>query len=568
MPRSYRRKTNRGNWTDQQLIQAKDAVDRGISVNRAAKTFGIPRTTLADHVTGKVVKSKLGSRETVFTPQQEAELLQHLLDLESRFYGITKNDVRELAFELAEKNKIPHPFNKKKKMAGCEWMAGFLKRNPKLSFRKPEPTSAARARGFNKVSVNAFFDMYEAALRKKNFRPERIYNVDETAISTVPPNKKKIAALKGKKQVGIISSAERGETTTVVMSMSASGHYLPPFVIFPRTRMHDSLKHGAPSGTKFACNPSGYMTAEMFDTFFDHFLEHAHALESDPILLLVDGHSSHTKNLAVTEKARKHNVTILSLPPHCSNKLQPLDVAFMAPFKAYYSTAAEAYLRSNPGHVIGQYNIMQLMRSAFEKAATMSTAVNGFKKCGLWPCDRTVFDESSFAPSLVTDQELENTGMDSAPQEKDADTPMPAGAVTGSMNESVKSGESSFTVTPEEVLPLPKMTTARATKRKRRAEKAQDITSDDYRQSLIDAKATKDISSIKKGKRASSKGPQKRQKRQKLTNDLDDSLCDRCGNCFSDSSNGEGWIICVSCKNWIHTQCYDNSDLICIFCTE
>ena len=215
----------------------------------------------------------------------------------------------------------------------------------------------------------------------------------------VPPNKKKIAALKGKKQVGIISSAERGETTTVVMSMSASGHYLPPFVIFPRTRMHDGLKHGAPLGTKFACNPSGYMTAEMFDTYFDHFIDQAHASESDSILLLLDGHSSHTKNLAVTEKARKYNVTILSLPPHCSNKLQPLDVSFMAPFKAYYSNAAVVYLRSNPGHVIGQFNIMQLMKTAFEKAATMSTAVNGFKKCGLWPCDRTVFDESSFAPS-------------------------------------------------------------------------------------------------------------------------------------------------------------------------
>lgn len=384
----------------------------------------------------------------------------------------------------------------------------------------------------------------------------------------VPPNKKKIAALKGKKQVGIISSAERGETTTVVMSMSASGHYLPPFVIFPRTRMHDGLKHGAPSGTKFGCNPSGYMTAEMFNTYFDHFLEQAHASETDPILLLLDGHSSHTKNLAVTEKARKYNVTILSLPPHCSNKLQPLDVSFMAPFKTFYSNAAEVYLRSNPGHVIGQYNIMQLMKTAFEKAATMSTAVNGFKKCGLWPCDRTVFNESSFAPSLVTDQELENAELETISQEKGADTSTAPGPASGSMNESQKSSESSFTVPPDNVLPLPKMTTARATKRKRRAEKAEDITSDGYRQSLIDSKASKDISSIKKGKKAASKAPQKRQKRQKLSNDLEDSLCDRCGHSFSDSSNGAGWIICVSCKNWIHTLCYDNSDLICIFCSK
>lgn len=350
------------------------------------------------------------------------------------------------------------------------------------------------------------------------------------------------------------------------MSMSASGRYLPPFVVFPRTRMSDALKQGAPTGTKFACNPSGYMTVEMFDTFFDHFIEHAHASESDPVLLLVDGHSSHTKNLAVTTKARKNNVTILSLPPHCSNKLQPLDVSFMAPFKANYSNAADVFLRSNPGQVIGQYNTMQLMGTAFEKTATISTAVNGFKKCGLWPCDRTVFDENSFAPSLVTDQELPNATTEFTPasQENIADPSTASGAINESMDESQKSAESSFTIPPSSILPLPKMTGPRVTKRKRRVEKAEDITSDDYRQSLIDAKATKDIASIKKSKKAATK---RTSKRQKVDSALEDSLCDRCGDCFSNSCNGDGWIICTTCKKWIHNQCYEGSDLICFFCS-
>jgi hypothetical protein len=39
----------------------------------------------------------------------------------------------------------------------------------------------------------------------------------------------------------------------------------------------------------------------------------------------------------------------------------------------------------------------------FIPASSMSTAVNGFKKCGIWPFDLTVFTETEFASSLTTD---------------------------------------------------------------------------------------------------------------------------------------------------------------------
>ncbi|XP_055641843.1 uncharacterized protein LOC129778764 [Toxorhynchites rutilus septentrionalis] len=273
MPTNYKRKSNRQSWTAQQLEQAIKAVKSGSPVKTAARTYAIPRSTLIRHLTSPTVSTRLGPLDSVFNSQQEEELVQHLLDLEKRFYGITMSNVRTLAFDLAEKNGLPHPFNKSTKMAGKAWLSNFLTRNPKLSFRKPEATSAARARGFNKPAVSAFYDLLEEALKDPKLTPDRVLNADETSVCTVPPKKSKVAALKGKKQVGGITSAERGETATAVMCMSATGQHLSPFFIFLRMRMHEALKKGASRGSKFACNASCYMMVEIFNEWFDHFLE-------------------------------------------------------------------------------------------------------------------------------------------------------------------------------------------------------------------------------------------------------------------------------------------------------
>lgn len=56
----------------------------------------------------------------------------------------------------------------------------------------------------------------------------------------------KILASKGQKQVGKITSAERGKLITAVCAFNAAGTYVAQMLIFPRVFFNDRLQHGAP----------------------------------------------------------------------------------------------------------------------------------------------------------------------------------------------------------------------------------------------------------------------------------------------------------------------------------
>ena len=95
----------------------------------------------------------------IFPQEQESSLKNYLLQMASIFYGYTPKDVRCLVYECAVQYKIKIPESWTEiKMAGKELMTSFLKRNLKLSIRKPKATSLGRATSFNAENVKVFYD--------------------------------------------------------------------------------------------------------------------------------------------------------------------------------------------------------------------------------------------------------------------------------------------------------------------------------------------------------------------------------------------------------------------------
>lgn len=412
----YVRKTDRQSWSEEEMANAVKAVVNGeMGYRKASNAFNVPQTTLERKVkkareqnisSEKAAEKKLGRYQSVFSKDQENELMQHILTLEERLFGLTLTDLRKLAFELAEANNINHPFNKEKQLAGKDWLYGFLKRHPKLSLRNPEPTSMARAKGFNRNAVGQFFDLLESLLKEHKFSPNEIYNVDETGIMTVPNKPSKVLALRGKKQVGALSSTERGVLVTAETCMNAAGNFMPVMFVFPRKRENPLLMDDAPPGSFAVYHESGWINKDTFLIWFKKFVEFSNPTREKPVLLILDGHNSHTKSLNLINLAREKNVILLCFPPHTTHRLQPLDVSFMAPLSAYYEQEVRRWLVNHPGRVVTIYQVGKLFNGAFTRAASVENAVKGFEKSGICPFNRNIFPDHLFAPSETTERPL------------------------------------------------------------------------------------------------------------------------------------------------------------------
>ncbi|CAH1974021.1 unnamed protein product [Acanthoscelides obtectus] len=249
------------------------------------------------------------------------------MKLQNKFYGISSVELRRLVFEYAEKNCIPHQFNKSAKLAGQDWFNGFLKRNLRISIRKPEATSMSRITAFNK-EVDLFFYNHNCEMDKYEFTASRIYNFDETGISTVQ-KPGKILGPKGIKQVGAATSWERGKNITVSCIMSAAGEYIPPMFIFPRQRMSHNLAKRGPPNAIYHCSHNGWITEELFVTWLHHFIFHAKPTKEQPVLLVMDNHKTHT-TLTAYNVCKEYGIIVVTLQPHSSHHLQPLDITLFS----------------------------------------------------------------------------------------------------------------------------------------------------------------------------------------------------------------------------------------------
>uniref|UniRef100_A0A2S2NP39 Jerky-like n=1 Tax=Schizaphis graminum TaxID=13262 RepID=A0A2S2NP39_SCHGA len=575
MPRTRKRITNRGTMADSEMRKAADiCLQENQSIRSVAASFNICHVSLSRyikklklHQNGRGDKPVFGYRahNKVFNQFQENQLSEYIKNSADMYFGLSPTAIRKLAFDFSLKLNLKVPKNwTDNEHAGIDWFTAFLKRNPTLSIRQPEATSISRAMNFNPANIKLFMDKYESVLLKYKFEAQHIYNLDETGITTVQ-NTEKVVALKGKKQIGAITSGERGTLVTMCLAVNATGNFIPPMFIFPRVNYKDFFIRGGPTGCIGAANKSGWMQGEEFLIFMKHFANYVRPSVDRKILVLLDNHESHLF-LPVIDFCREVGIVLLSFPPHCSHKIQPLDRSVYGPFKKCVNQNMTAWMHNNPGKRITIYDIPHISSGAIISAATPKNILKGFSVSGIWPFNRDAFSEDEYAPSTVTDIMIDIQTQTSSELVKNVETTPTIQPEKIILND-VDQQPSKILITPEHIKPYPKVQFQEKALKKRGRKKGKTaILTDTPEKIELENKVTntaKRSLQFKENKKKSRKikklktVPKKNKKKIVDSEEEDETFCLVCGDTYSNSKNKETWIQCLKCKFWAHENCTD-----------
>ena len=219
--------------------------------------------------------------------------------------------------------------------------------------------------------------------------------------------------LKVLRRVGHIAAPERGTMVKMALSFSATGNSIPPFFLFPRKRKE----------TSFLDSVFQWIWVNMpveFVRCIRYFIENVKPSVDSPVLLLLDNHASHL-SVETIDMAIAHGVHILAFPPHCSHKLQPLEVSVFGPLKCFSKTECSSWQKANANkvkifvspcclksyfslilsvQVLKIHHIAGLVCNSLDQTLTAKKIKSGFKATGICPFDAYIFLDSDFVQAV------------------------------------------------------------------------------------------------------------------------------------------------------------------------
>ena len=375
-------------WTEAKLFEAYKAYLSGMSVRKAAEIYGVPKSTLSDRVSGRVAFGARSGPSTYLSDDEEFELVQFLTHCATVGYAKSKHDILAIVRNVVLSKGLANA------TVTDGWWSSVKRLHGVLTLQTVEQLSYTRAVSSSPQIISCYFDLLEETTEKNDLmdKPAQIFNLDETGMP-LDPKPPKVVTVRGAKHAATVSTGSKSQIT-VLSCCNAAGYVIPPLVIF-KQKVTPELAFGEAPGTVYGQSKSGWMTMEIFNDWFDkHFL--AYAPPARPLLLLMDGHSSHYCP-QVINRALQEKVILFCLPPNTTHLTQPLDKGCFGPLKVAWRQKCKDFLQKNPGRVVTKYDFSRLFGQAWMTSMSMPNTVAGFRCTGIYP-----FNRSAFLPESVS----------------------------------------------------------------------------------------------------------------------------------------------------------------------
>ena len=405
MGRAYKRKTKK--LDGEAIKKAVEGVnDKMFSIREAARIYKVPKSTLSRVISQKQTKSSGGQLSIPLESELElvecikiksrwgfAESVEEIKCTVKQFVDVNINEDTEVGLYLKSYCK----FNNN--APGKDWMTAFMRRH-NLSVKCPSTLEKARKTAASDPNIiYGYYDSIESEMKRLKIkdRPECIWNIDETSLF-IDPRNIKVVAPKGVKASRTTATSGR-EATSIMAGISAAGECLAPLIIFKGKNIQSTWRglHSYPN-TQYAVSENGWMMSDIFISWFDLFCKQQ---TQRPLLLVYDGHSTHLTS-SIIKKARSENITIIKLPPHTTDRLQPLDVCCFKPLKIQWDKAIAKFQQTNNARRITKSEFVDLVGQVWSSAFTEKNILKSFEKTGMYPVNRTRYPEIAFKPNLLS----------------------------------------------------------------------------------------------------------------------------------------------------------------------
>jgi len=143
-------------WLQESMEAAtKSVVEDGKGVREASRLYNVPIETLRRRVTGAVPLGCHPGPHTVLSEEEESRIVEYVATMADMGFGLIREDIMQLAYQIAEKTGKQHPFSNGS--AGRSWFEAFRSRHLKFTFRKPQPLAYCRALRSNEETIGNFF---------------------------------------------------------------------------------------------------------------------------------------------------------------------------------------------------------------------------------------------------------------------------------------------------------------------------------------------------------------------------------------------------------------------------
>ena len=261
--------------------------------------------------------------------------------------------------------------------------SSIRRHHPDVTLRVTAPLTSSRAKSTYVNVINIYFDMFQATMEEYDLlqKPCHLFNIDETGLP-ISLKPLKMVYCKGSKNPCCIDSGGKSQIT-VIGCVSATGYCVPPMVVYNRKSYFVSAEmvQGKIPGTAYGFSSKGWMDEDLSGYWLNHFLKYATAIR--PLLLLLDGHSSHYCP-SMIRQADEHKVILFTLPPNTTHLTQPLDKGIL---KTEWRKVCHDCIVENSGKVVTVHCFVSLFAKAWTKSMTMKNIMASFHTTGIFPLD-------------------------------------------------------------------------------------------------------------------------------------------------------------------------------------